>query len=210
MVSQYWIVVKIPVRSQASSKTTTAPTATSVSTVYSGIVDLPGRLAPAVAVEHGANRLVRQQTTDRDHHEKSKFLQRQRRRQLNSGDESDVVGPVLAVNSNQIPDREDHHYGQHRQNKRKRPTVYPSAQYEFKRQRDQQARAEQRQILQVVDLGTFLIRSRSGPHPIQQSADSLRAEDLAEFGLFLLAETAGDQLRMDADESLADSVHRSA
>src|SRR5829696_2263606 len=51
------------------------------------------------------------------------------------------------------------------------------------------------------------VRGLDRDHPIQR-ADSLRTEDLAESSFLLLAETAGDQLRMGADESLADSVHR--
>src|SRR5918994_4570599 len=45
---------------------------------------------------------------------------------------------------------------------------------------------------------------KPGP-PYTLRADSLRTEDLAESGFLLLAETAGDQLRMGADESLSDS-----
>src|SRR5919112_85024 len=122
---QYCTVAKIPVRSQASSSTTTPRTAPRVMIVYSGTAGLPGRLAPCA--DHGAHRFVCQQTANGDDNEESQLLQWQSERQLDTGDEAGVVGPVVAVDAHEIPDREDDHHRQHGECERSRPAINPGA-----------------------------------------------------------------------------------
>src|SRR5215203_3697859 len=109
---QYCAVAKIPVRSQASSSTTTPATAARVRMVYSGTAGLPRGLAPRS--DYGAHRFVGQQAADGDHYEECQLLQRQPERQLDAGDEAGVVGPMVAVDAHEIPDREDDHHWKHR------------------------------------------------------------------------------------------------
>src|SRR5829696_1416874 len=109
IATQYCAVAKIPVRSQANSSTTTPATAAKVRMVYSGTARLVDGLPPCA--DDAAHRFVGQQTADRDHHEEQELLQRQPQRQLDAGDEAGVVGPMLAVDAHEIPDREDDHHG---------------------------------------------------------------------------------------------------
>lgn len=77
--TQYWTVVKIPVRNQPSSNATTARTATAVKTVYSGTGRLlPGRRRwPAQPGQDVTDRLVGQEPTDGDHEKEDDLLHRQ-------------------------------------------------------------------------------------------------------------------------------------
>src|SRR4029450_12917330 len=79
---QYCAVVKIPVRSQASSNTTTPPIAIRVRIVYSGTADPADGLTPRA--DDGAHRLVGQKAADGDHHEEHQLFQWQPQRQLDA------------------------------------------------------------------------------------------------------------------------------
>src|SRR6478735_2782562 len=91
MASQNCSRLKTRVPDQRSSAMVTT-TATTASTVYSGIGVRP-RPQPAHDVEHAADRLVGQQPTDGDDDEEDELLERHAQRQVDASDVERVVGP---------------------------------------------------------------------------------------------------------------------
>src|SRR5260370_37173487 len=138
---QYALVRSNPVRSTNPSRATTPTTAVIANAVYS----CTARLS-----QQSADRLERQQPADRDGDEEHQLLDRHVRRKRPADDVPRIEPPMVTGDGEHVPREEDRDRRDQRSQQTTWTAPHPSTEDELERERHDEARAHQRQVLELV------------------------------------------------------------